>query len=258
MVLGLSFSGQRSKRWSAWLQRSDESGCQRRRQSATLINATSELSKTLYTALGSITEGTRREIQDAGNRMAVGGGVKNTIILPARMAFVPVLLPTGAEGDGVDEGARNLLGCSLVPQREVIGVEDALLVLRRQEVSEESRTAAAAAAAAIRLIEHSDSCHADDDDNDTDDDDNDADDERHSLIGELIGRYEELGPGQAGACAQEGDLHPLVWVPDGSKQHFHKSIWASALGFKNEILLQMAYNVHLKWSVNMHWLTLQT
>lgn len=124
-----------------------------------------------------------------------------------------VLLPTGAEGDGVDEGAGNLLGCSLVPQREVIGVEDALLVLRRQEVSEESRTAATA----IRLIEHSGSCHADDDDDD-------ADDERHSLIRELIGRYEELGPRQAGACTQEGDLHPFVRVPDGSKQHFHTSI----------------------------------
>lgn len=123
------------------------------------------------------------------------------------MAFVQVLSPTGAEGDGVDEGAGNLLGCSLVPQREVIGVEDALFVLRRQEVSEETRTAAVAAAA-IRLIEHSDSCHADDDDDD--DYDNHTDDERHSLIGELICRYEELGPGQAGACAQEGDLHPLV------------------------------------------------
>lgn len=55
------------------------------------------------------------------------------------------MLPrTRAEGDGVDEGAGNLLGCSLVPQREVIGVEHALLVLRRQEVSEEE--------CAVRLI----------------------------------------------------------------------------------------------------------
>lgn len=48
---------------------------------------------------------------------------------------------TRAEGDGVDEGAGNLLGCSLVPQGKVIGVEHALLVLRRQEVSEEESTA---------------------------------------------------------------------------------------------------------------------
>lgn len=49
--------------------------------------------------------------------------------------------PTCAEGDGVDEGPGNLLGGSLVPQGEVIGVEHALLVLGRQEVSEGERRA---------------------------------------------------------------------------------------------------------------------
>lgn len=101
------------------------------------------------------------------------------------------MLRTRAEGDGVDEGAGNLLGCSLVPQREVIGVEHALLVLRRQEVSEGERASEAHQT-------HSDSCHDDDDD------------ERHSLIGELINRYKELGPRQAGPRTQEGDLHPFV------------------------------------------------
>lgn len=60
-----------------------------------------------------------------------------------------------------------------------------------------------------RLTEHNDSCRVDDGDED-DGGDDDGDDERHSLIRELVGWYKELGPGQAGACTQEGDLHPFV------------------------------------------------
>lgn len=42
---------------------------------------------------------------------------------------------TCVERQRVDEGSGDLLRRSLVPQREVVGVEHALLVLRRQEVS---------------------------------------------------------------------------------------------------------------------------
>lgn len=48
---------------------------------------------------------------------------------------INVLRLTCVERQRVDEGAGDLLRRSLVPQREVISVEHALLVLRRQEVS---------------------------------------------------------------------------------------------------------------------------
>ena len=50
-----------------------------------------------------------------------------------------IVLRTCAEGDGVDERAGDLLGCSLVPQREVISIKHTLLVLRCQEVSEDAQ-----------------------------------------------------------------------------------------------------------------------
>lgn len=51
--------------------------------------------------------------------------------------FVGFIYCTCAEGNGVHKGARDLLCCSLVPQREVISIKHTLFVLRCQEISEE-------------------------------------------------------------------------------------------------------------------------
>lgn len=81
----------------------------------------------------------------------------NSLYMQELQSLVPgFALHTCAEGDGVDKRARNLLRCSLVPQRKVICVKHTLLVLRCQEVSEESHRVTL-----IRFIRHSDSCASD-------------------------------------------------------------------------------------------------
>lgn len=137
-----------------WMQQK-----QLKKKSITFISATNELPKLLYIMLNSIMERSWTRIWDVDNLGAVRWhdfawtkGIHSLYVHELQSLVPGFALHTCAEGDGVDERAGNLLSCSLVPQRKVICVKHALLVLRCQEVSEESHRVTL-----NRFIRHSDS-----------------------------------------------------------------------------------------------------
>lgn len=111
---------------------------------------------------------------------------------------------TWVERQRVNKGSRNLLRRSLVPQREVIGVEHPFPVFGCQEVSWSRQGTGGDTDDAGRISAHARAAftHAD-----------------YLLVRKFVGNNKQVNSGQSRSCAQVGYLHPFIRVPTEHDKH---------------------------------------